>query len=76
MLFRLCNVQATFQREINRILRPLIGLKLVIKTDIHIDEDEGMVVVAYIDEILIASKESLKKHHKHVSKLFQLLPYN
>jgi hypothetical protein len=51
MPFGLCNTPATFQREINRILRPLLGIELVIKTDVHIDEDGGMVVVAYIDDI-------------------------
>jgi transposase InsO family protein len=76
MLFGLCNAPATFQREINRILRPLLGLELVIKTDVHIDEDEGMVVVAYIDDILIATKGSLEKHRKQVSKGFQLLMDN
>jgi transcription initiation factor IIE alpha subunit len=55
MPFGLCNALATFQREINRILRPLLRLKLVITTDVHIDEDEGMVVVAYIDDTLIAT---------------------
>ena len=49
---------------------------MVIRTDIHIDEDDGMVVVAYIDDILIATKGSLDKHHRHVSKVFQLLMDN
>jgi len=35
-----------------------------------------MVVVAYIDDILIATKGSLEKHHKQVSKVFQLLMDN
>jgi len=76
MPFRLCNAPATFQREINRILRPLLGIELVIKTDVHIDEDEGMVVVAYINVILIATKGSLEKHHRQVSNVFQLLMDN
>ena len=63
MPFGLCNAPATFQMEINRILRPLLGLELVIKRDVHISEDEGVVVVIYIDTILITTKESLKKHY-------------
>jgi len=35
-----------------------------------------MVVVAYVDNILIATKGSLEKHHKQVSKVFQLLMDN
>jgi hypothetical protein len=66
MPFRLCNAPATFQREIHQILRPLLGIQLVIKTDVHIDENERTVVVAYIDDILIATKGSLEKHHRQV----------
>ena len=76
MPFGLCNAPVMFQTEINRILRPLLGLGLVIKTDIHIDQDDGMVVVALIDDILMATKGSREKHHKQVSKVFQLLMDN
>lgn len=76
MPFGLSNAPATFQREINRILRPLLGLKLVIKTDVHIDKDDEMVVAAYIDDILIATNGSIQKHHNQVSKVFQLLMDN
>jgi hypothetical protein len=53
-----------------------LGLELLIKTDDHIDEDEGMVVVASIDDILIATIGSIEQHHKQVSKVFQLLMDN
>jgi hypothetical protein len=76
MPFGLSIAPGRFQREINRIVRPLLGLELVIKSDVHVDEDEGIVVVAYIDNILIATKGSLEKHHKAVSKVFQLLMDN
>jgi transcription elongation factor len=49
---------------------------LVTKTYVHIDEDNGIVVVAYIVDIIIATKGSMEKHHKQVSKVFQLLMDN
>jgi hypothetical protein len=76
MPFGLCNGPATFQREIKRILEPLLGLELVIKTDVHPEKDEGLVVVAYINYILIATKGSLQKHHRQVSRVVQLLMDN
>lgn len=49
---------------------------MVINSRIHIDEDEGMVLVAYVDNILIATIGSLEKHRRQVSKVFQLLMDN
>jgi len=51
-------------------------MELVIDTKVAIDDDGVMVVVAYIDDILIATKGSLEKHHRQVSKVFQLLMDN
>jgi len=48
-------------------------MELVIDTEVALDKDGGMVVVAYIDDSLIATKGSLEKHHKPVSKVFQSL---
>jgi len=76
MPFGLTNAPATFQREVNQILRPLLGIELVINTRIDIEEDGGMVVVAYIDDILIATKGSINKHRKQVGKVFDLLLEN
>jgi len=42
----------------------------------HINQDEGMAVVAYLDNILITTKESIEMHRKHVSMVFQLLMDN
>jgi hypothetical protein len=72
----LTNSPGTFQREINCILRPLLGMELVIDTKVVIDDDGGMVVVAYIDDILMTPKGSIEKHHRQVSKLFKLLMDN
>jgi len=76
MPFGLTNAPATFQREVNRILRPVLGIELVINTKIDIEEDGGMVVVAYIDDILIATKGSIHEHRKQVGKVFDLLLEN
>jgi hypothetical protein len=76
MPFGLTNAPATFQREINRILRPVLGIKLVNTHVIHVDQDEGMVVVAYIDYIIIATKGSVEKHRRQVGQVFDLLMEN
>jgi len=60
MPFGLTNAAAIFQTEINQILRPVLRVELVINTKIHIDQDEGMVVVVYNDDIIIVTKGSVK----------------
>jgi hypothetical protein len=76
MPFGLTNAPATFQREVYRILQPVLGIELVINTKIDIAEDGGMVVVAYMDDILTATKGSILKHRKQVGKVFDLLLEN
>jgi hypothetical protein len=73
MHFALCNAPATFQREMKRILEPLIGFELVINIDFTINQDNGMVIVTYIDDMMIASKESLEKHPDQITQDLQLL---
>lgn len=51
----------------------MLGIELVINTDIQIDQDEDMVIVAYIDDIIIATKGSVEKHRQQVGKVFDLL---
>jgi hypothetical protein len=67
--FGFCNAPTTFQREINRILRPLLGREWVIKSDVPINMPNGIVVVASIHDTLIPTKGTLEKHHKQVSKV-------
>jgi hypothetical protein len=51
-------------------------MELVINAQVAINNDRGKVVVAYIDDILIATMGSLENHHKQVSRVFQLLMDN
>jgi len=51
-------------------------MEYVINTKEEIDKDGGLVVVACIDDILIATKGSIDKHHQQVGKVFQLLMDN
>jgi hypothetical protein len=53
--FRFTNALATFETEVNGILQPFLGIELVITKRIELDEDNGMVVLAYIDNILITT---------------------
>jgi hypothetical protein len=76
MSLGLHDAPASFQREINRILRPLLGLELVIRPYIQVDEDEGIVIAAYINDVLIPTKGSFDKHRRQVSKVFPLLMDN
>ena len=76
MRFVLTKAPATSQREMNRIFRPLLGMELVLDFKVAIDKDGGMVVVVHNDDILIVTKGPLDKHHRQVSKVFQLLMDN
>jgi len=51
-------------------------MELVINTREEHHNDGRMVVVADIDDILIATKGSINKHHTQVGKVFQLLMEN
>jgi hypothetical protein len=53
-----------------------LGIELVINEEIHIDKDDGLVVEAIIDDIIIATKGSVEKHRKQVEKVFDLLLEN
>jgi len=70
---RLTNAQTTFQRDIDRILRPFLWLELVINTILAMEDDGGLVVVEYIYDILIATKQFIEKYHIQVCRVFQLL---
>lgn len=61
--FALTNVPASLQSKIQFILQPLLGIELLINLMETLDEDNGMVVVAYINDILIATKASIQYHH-------------
>jgi len=76
MQFGFRNVPATLQGEINTILQPLLRMELLIDTKIYTDEYEGIIVITFIDDILIATKGSLEQYHKQVSMVFQLLMDN
>jgi len=76
MPFGSTNTPVTCQQEMNKILRPLLGLELVVNSKEELDKDGGMVVVVYINNILLAMKASLQKHHRQVSEVFQLLMDN
>jgi hypothetical protein len=64
------------QSEINRILRPLFGLESVIKLDVPIDKHNGIVVVACIHDIFIATKGSREKHNRQVLNVSHIIMDN
>jgi len=68
----LANVPATFLRDINQIRGPGLGIELVVHTKIELDKDDWMVVITYIDNIMIATRGSIEKHLRQVSKVFQI----
>jgi len=70
--FSFTNAPATLHTEINRMLRPVLGIGLVVYVKVDIDEDNGLVVVAYTTDILITTKRSLSKHHRQVRKVFDM----
>jgi hypothetical protein len=51
-------------------------VELVIDTTLVINDDGGMVIVAFMNDILIATKGSLEKHDSQVSNVFLLLMDN
>jgi len=51
----------------------LPGLKVVMDSQVSIDNDEGMFVVAYIDDILIATEGCLDNHCKQGSEVCRLI---
>lgn len=48
----------------------MLGIESVFDTKVEIDENDRMVVVAYLDNTLLATKGSLGKHHRQVPKVF------
>jgi hypothetical protein len=70
------NAPATIRRELNHILLPLPGIKWEINTKQELDMDDDMVMVAYIDDIVIATKGTIEKQHMQLSKVFELLKDN
>jgi len=70
MPFQLTNAPLTVHRNINWILIQILAIELVINTDIHIDHNNGSVVVAGIDDIVMDSKGSIEKHRQQVGGVF------
>ena len=60
MPFGICNASATFQRAIVRALRKIVNR-------------EGSMVMAYIDDIVIAT-ETVEDHMVRLREVFQCLP--
>jgi len=67
------NALSTCQGEHNSSLGAVLGMDLVINTGIHLNHDEGMVDVAYIDTMIIGTKGSFEKHWGQVGNILDVL---
>jgi len=76
MPFCLNKAPATCQLEMNQISRPVLWVELVINPKVNIEDDGGIIVVAHIEDILIATRRSLETHHQQVGKVFDSLLEN
>jgi hypothetical protein len=63
MPFGVTNAPATFQRWMNGILQPFLGR-------------DDTVTVWYIDDVMIATKETKEEHYEYVGKILQVLQDN
>jgi len=65
-----------FKEKCKHILHPLLDIEFIVNKQVYINEDEGFEVVVNVDDIVLATKESIKKHYRQVRKCFELLQPN